>query len=206
MFERLRKIYREQPGEHIFKPETPYERFPVIKLGLVFSMPLLRLLQKINIKFNPFYLSITGLLCNTLAGVSFSQGYLIRGALLFFIAFIFDLVDGPWARLTNKQSMLFMEKFDPLCDRIGKVACFGGLCYYQPSILALIISYYLFEVYATLRLPDRFKNPRNWSFSPWEASFLILFMGPVLNMVHIFSALGITLLASSYIIKIFKRY
>lgn len=201
---RLKKIYQEQPGEHIFKPETPYERFPVVKSVLVFSLPLLRLLQKIKVRFSPTHITLTGLLCNIMAGVSFATGHLPQGALLFFTALVLDFVDGPWARLTNQCSN-FGKKLDPLCDKIGKASCFAGLCYHQPAIIGLIFSYYLLEFYATQVFPNRFSNPRNWSFSVWEVSFLILFIGPILNMVHFFSALSISLLAILYITKTIRE-
>jgi len=38
----IKNIYTEQPGEHIYKKDAPYQKFLFIKLGLIFSMPLLR--------------------------------------------------------------------------------------------------------------------------------------------------------------------
>lgn len=204
MFKRLKKIYREQPGELIFKAGAPYERLPAIKFGILFSMPLLRLLQRTRTKFSPIYLTLIGLFCNVIAGVSFATGHLAQGALLFFAALVFDLVDGPWARHTNKHVSL-MKKFDPICDRIGKASCFGGLVYGQPETAVFVAYYYILELFAVYLLPNRFSNPRNWlSFSAWEASFLILFVAPILNMLHIFLPLSVGLLHISYLIKIIK--
>jgi len=210
MKEKILKIYQQQPGEKIYKPEAPYERFLFVKIGLIFSMPILRLLQKINIRFHPLYLSASGLILNIIAGLLFGAGYLKLGALAFFMAFIFDLLDGPWARLTN-QSSSFTLKFDHFCDRVGKLACFIGLWYSQFYLSGLvlvgsawIIIYYSNEIYATLFLPTRFANPRNMSFSVWEASFLIFIIGPILNMCNIFLPLAVVFLYLLYIIMALK--
>ncbi|MHA1968546.1 MAG: CDP-alcohol phosphatidyltransferase family protein [Candidatus Hodarchaeales archaeon] len=201
----INRIYKEQPGEHIYKPHEPYERLPVIKLGLIFSMPILRLLQKINIRFHPSILSAFGLLFNILAGLFFGIGYLKLGSLSFFIALIFDLLDGPWARLTNQMSS-FAIRFDHFCDRIGKIACFVGLWYNQYYLtdtaflgLGLIAIYYLNEAYATKFLTYRFKNLRNMSITVWEITFMIFVIGPILNMVNVFLPFAIILLFLIYL-------
>ena len=211
MKEKIYKIYKQQPGEHIYKPEEPYERYPAIKLGLIFSMPILRLIQKINIHFHPSYLSAIGLLFNILAGLFFSLGYLKLGSLSFFIALVFDLLDGPWARLTNQVST-FTVNFDHFCDRVGKIACFTGLWYNQYYLtdmgllgLGLIGIYYLNEFYATKFLPFRFKNPRNMSISVWEITFIIFVIGPILNMVNIFLPFAIILLYFIYLFMTIKK-
>jgi phosphatidylglycerophosphate synthase len=203
----LNKIYHEQEGEHIFKPDAPYERFPVIKLGLIFSIPLLRLLQRLNIHFHPSILSLIGLFLNFLAGFCFIIGQLIPGAFSFFFALVFDLLDGPWGRLTGQESS-FTKRFDPICDRIGKFACLSGLWYGQffltgYGLIGLIwfFIYYIVETYATVFLPTRFSNPHNMSFSVWEVSFLILFIGPVLNQVRVLLPLSIILLWVLYLYK-----
>jgi len=210
MKDKIYKIYKQQPGERIYKPHEPYERFPVIILGLIFSMPLLRLLQRINIRFHPSCLSAIGLLFNIIAGLFFGLGYLKLGALSFFIALVFDLIDGPWARLTN-QSSSFTLRFDHFCDRVGKFACFAGLWYNQYYLtdmallgLGLIAIYYLNEVYATKFLTYRFKNPRNMSISVWEITFIIFVIGPILNMVNVFLPFAIILLFLMYLYMTIK--
>lgn len=201
----LKKIYKEQPGEHIFKEGVPYESYPAIKFYLVFSMPFLRLLQKINIKFNATYLSFCNLFFSILAGLFFILGMLPQGAICFCIAIIFDLVDGPWARLNNCYS----EKnhfTDCICDRIGKLACFFGLWYNQfyltgDSLLGVfcIATYYTVELYAQFFLKDRFTNLSYPRFSVWEISFIIFFIAPVLNLVKPLLLFSIFLLIILYI-------
>lgn len=205
--DRLNKIYLEQENEHIFKPEAPYERFPVIKLALIFSMPLLRLLQRFDIHFHPSILSFIGLFLNFLAGFCFIVGQLTLGAFSFFFALIFDLLDGPWGRLTDQESV-FTKRFDSICDRIGKFVCLFGLWYGQFFLTGYgfigfiwFFIYYIIEAYATVFLSTRFSNPRNMSFSVWEVSFLILFIGPVLNYVRVLLPLSIILLWILYLYK-----
>ena len=77
-------IYKEQKGEKIFKKEAPYEKFFFIKLGLIFSMPLLRLICKSKFIFNPKILSTIGLFSNIFGAISFALNQLIIGAIFYF--------------------------------------------------------------------------------------------------------------------------
>lgn len=199
----ISNIYKPKPEEQIFKSDIPYEYFPVIKIGLIFSMPLLRLLQKINIKFHPSILSFGNLFSCITAGIFFSQNLLLFGALFFFIALIFDLLDGPYARLTNQYTS-FVKWFDPICDRIGKLVCFIGLWYgiYYTSGqgwtgIFWIGFYYTLELYATFFLQDRFSNPMI-PFSVWEVSFIIFVVAPSFNIVELLLPVGVVLLICLY--------
>jgi len=209
---KIKKIYTEQPGEHIFKKDAPYEKFIFIKLGMIFSMPLLRLICKTKIRFHPSILSAIGLLSCIFGGISFAYNYLIIGAIFFYMGLVFDLVDGPYARLTNQYSP-DIKRFDSICDRIAKATCFMGLWYsqfYLKDIWYLgftwILIYYLIEAYATKFLPDRFVDTRNVTFTVWEVSFLIFIVGPVLNLVYYMLPLSVILLGILYIFKSYKKY
>jgi phosphatidylglycerophosphate synthase len=209
---KIKKIYTEQPGENIFKKDAPYEKFLFIKLGMIFSMPLLRLILKTKLRFHPSILSALGLSSNVLGGISFAYNQLIIGAVLFYLGLVFDLVDGPYARLTDQYSSE-IKRFDSICDRIAKASCFLGLWYSQYFLKDIwylgflwIMIYYLLEVYATKFLSDRFVNTRNVTFTVWEVSFLIFIVGPLLNQVYYVLPISVFLLGMLYIFKSYKKY
>ena len=205
-------IYKEQKGEKIFKKEAPYEKFFFIKLGLIFSMPLLRLICKSKFIFNPKILSTIGLFSNIFGAISFALNQLIIGAIFYYVGLIFDLIDGPYARLTNQYSSN-IKRFDCICDRISKASCFLGLWYSQFYLIGAwhlgfiwIIIYYLLEAYATKFLPDRFINTNKITFTVWEVSFLIFIMGPILNIVYYMIPISVLLLGILYIFKSYKKF
>ena len=207
----LDRIYKEQEGERIFKPDAPYEKFISIKLGLMVSMPLLRLLQYGKIKIHPSVFSVLNLLFCVAAGLAFASGYLFDGAVCFYLALVMDLIDGPYARLTGRYTDA-VKRNDYICDRLGKFVCFIGLWYSQyylngfPGIGGLFIfAYYLLEVYATEMLPDRFRDNYRITFTVWEVSFIIFVVGPALNMVSFFFPLAVVLLGVLYIFKSIKK-
>ena len=136
-------------------------------------------------------------------GKPFDQ--LIIGASLFYMGLVFDLLDGPYARLTDQYSPK-IKKFDIICDRIAKASCFLGLWYSQYYLkdiwhigFILILIYYSLEAYATKFLSDRFVNTRNITFTVWEIALLIFIIGPILNLVYYVLPISVILLAILYI-------
>lgn len=205
----LKKIYREQNSEQIFKPDAPYEKYPVIMFGLIFAMPILRFIQRY--RFNPVLLSYGNLFSNILACICFMTSYLVTGALFFFTGVIFDLLDGSYARLTNQYNDK-LKKIDNMIDRVGKLFCFFGIWYGQYYLTGdvfsgtcFVVTYYILEIFATVFFKDRFTNPSYPRFSIWEISFLIFFVAPIFNIVHLVLPSCIFLLWCLYGYIYFKK-
>ena len=116
----------------VYKDDAPYQKYPVIKLGLLFAFPILRRIQHYN--FNPALLSYGNLVSCIIACVCFMTHHLVLGAFFFFTGVIFDLLDGSYARLTNQYS-ISLKKLDNRIDRIGKLFCFFGIWYSQYYII-----------------------------------------------------------------------
>lgn len=77
----------------------------------------------------PNQLTLAGLLINFLAGLIFATGHLILGSLVLLVASFGDLLDGPLARSTGKETT-FGAFLDSTVDRYSDFFIFGGLAFY----------------------------------------------------------------------------
>ena len=111
-----------------FIPEE--ESWTAIVFGRIFAVPIARLLAKLPIKINPNAITIFTMPFALLAAFFFFKNFLILGAVFFLISYIFDCVDGMYARLTNTSSE-FGAKLDNYVDRINHFSMYLGLWYSQ---------------------------------------------------------------------------
>jgi CDP-diacylglycerol--glycerol-3-phosphate 3-phosphatidyltransferase len=84
-------------------------------------------------KIAPNYLTFIGLLINSGAAVAFGYGQFRWGAVIIFMAGIFDMTDGRVARVTNKVSS-FGGFFDSVVDRYSDLALYFGLLVYYARV------------------------------------------------------------------------
>lgn len=97
--------------------------------------PLLNLIVRIFAlsKITPNHLTFIGLMFNSAAAVAFGYGQFLWGAVIIFLAGIFDMTDGRVARVTNKVSS-FGGFFDSVIDRYSDLALYFGLLVYYARI------------------------------------------------------------------------
>ena len=78
---------------------------------------------------HPNFFTFFGLVVNTAAAVAFGYGHFFTGGLIILGAAVFDLTDGPLARLTGRVSR-FGGFFDSVIDRYSDLALYFGLLVY----------------------------------------------------------------------------
>jgi CDP-diacylglycerol--glycerol-3-phosphate 3-phosphatidyltransferase len=84
-------------------------------------------------RINPNALTFLGLIINIVAAWQFARGRFLIAGLVVIGAGIFDLVDGPVARTTNRVTR-FGGFFDSVIDRYSDLALYMGLLVYYASI------------------------------------------------------------------------
>ncbi len=82
---------------------------------------------------NPNWLTFTGFVINVFAAYLFAYGYFRWAGVVIFMAAIFDLTDGPVARMT-KQATPFGAFFDSVLDRYSDLILLIGLLIYYGRI------------------------------------------------------------------------
>ncbi len=75
---------------------------------------------------SPNQLTLAGAALNFVTGIVYAKGYLIFGGFLLLLAGLGDLLDGPLARTSGKQSS-FGAFLDSTVDRYSDFFIFGGL-------------------------------------------------------------------------------
>jgi CDP-diacylglycerol--glycerol-3-phosphate 3-phosphatidyltransferase len=84
-------------------------------------------------RIHPNALTFVGLAINIIAAWQFARGRFLTAGIVVIIAGIFDLVDGPVARSTNRVTR-FGGFFDSVVDRYSDLALYFGLLVYYASI------------------------------------------------------------------------
>ncbi len=84
-------------------------------------------------RIHPNALTFIGLVINIIAAWQFARGRFLAAGLVVLAAGVFDLVDGPVARETNRVTR-FGGFFDSVIDRYSDVALYFGLLVYYASI------------------------------------------------------------------------
>jgi CDP-diacylglycerol--glycerol-3-phosphate 3-phosphatidyltransferase len=84
-------------------------------------------------RIHPNTLTFLGLAINIVAAWYFAQGRFLAAGVVVIVAGIFDLVDGPVARSTNRVTR-FGGFFDSVLDRYSDLALYFGLLVYYASI------------------------------------------------------------------------
>ncbi len=88
---------------------------------------------------NPNILTFIGFSINVYAACLFAEGRFLHAALTVILAGVFDMSDGPVARITN-QATPFGAFFDSMMDRYSDVVLFIGiLVYYARAGLVLYV-------------------------------------------------------------------
>jgi CDP-diacylglycerol--glycerol-3-phosphate 3-phosphatidyltransferase len=82
-----------------------------------------------NTPLTPNMLTLTGFALNLVVGLVIATGNLFWGAVLIFVAGVFDLLDGALAKVKNQMSP-FGAFLDSFVDRYGEAAMYGGLLVY----------------------------------------------------------------------------
>lgn len=191
MLEKLKKIYRENPDE----PFLGQDSLICMLTAFWVVMPIVRLMQKLKMKIHPNVITIISLLFILYAGYCFFVGQLIIGAVLYFVYFLGDVLDGKWARLTKQTSKIGV-KLDHWASIIGNMGMFFGLWYSQYYLannwllgLSLITTYYMFEVFLLILVKnERYKtifSPSSSYYSLQEEGFCLFFISPILSALTI---------------------
>ncbi len=95
---------------------------------------LVRLVNALSLsRIHPNALTFIGLGINIVAAWQFARGHFLAAGLIVFGAGVFDLVDGPVARQTNRVTR-FGGFLDSVVDRYSDLALFMGLLVYYASI------------------------------------------------------------------------
>ncbi|HYM12948.1 MAG TPA: CDP-alcohol phosphatidyltransferase family protein [Bryobacterales bacterium] len=84
-------------------------------------------------RINPNLLTFLGLVINIVAAWEFARGRFLAAGLVVICAGVFDLVDGPVARASNRVTR-FGGFFDSVLDRYSDLALFMGLLVYYARI------------------------------------------------------------------------
>ena len=105
-----------------------------LKINLIFEIPIIKILNIINIK--PNHISIFGLFLAMISSYFIANGNFILSPIFLLLSGICDLLDGSLARY-NKLVTKFGGVLDSTLDRFGEAAIFIGIAIY-------------FDIYATI--------------------------------------------------------
>ncbi len=108
--------------------------FKVLHSGVVRGLALTRL--------NPNVLTFIGFSINAVAAYLFAEGYFFKAGLTVILAGVFDLTDGPVARVTNRVTT-FGGFFDSVMDRYSDMILYTGLLVYYArngSVLYVVVT------------------------------------------------------------------
>lgn len=208
----IKKIYTEQDDEN-FIPKR--DCLVTIIWHNIIGIPIIRLMQKLQLKFHPNLITIFSLPFGLLAGYFFFINQLLYGAIFFAINMLIDSFDGKWARLTKQTSELG-AKLDFHIDRIAKGSMYFGIWYSQFYLIGqwllgtfFIGIHFVGEVFRVLFIKDtRYKTiiPHVYSYySQFEEAYLTFFFAPLFGIVQILLPIAIILTWISYMILFIKQ-
>jgi phosphatidylglycerophosphate synthase len=212
MLNRIRNIYTERPNEHFLKGK---DNWAPLVFGHPFSIPLLRLMQKLHLKTHPNVITLANFLPILAAAYFFFCDKLLIGAFCYLGYFIVDGLDGKWARLTGRTSELG-EKLDSYLGTLGNLAMYIGLWYSQYYLAddwltgAGIISAHYIVVVAIgifIRQPHYktiFPKVRSY-YSPQEEGVGTFFVAPLFNVVTILFPLLVLFQFISFVILLVRQ-
>jgi len=123
----IKNVYTNREGEN-FIPER--EDWTAIVFGRIIAIPIVRGLVKLPIKINPNFLTFLTTPFALIATYFFFNNLLLYGAIFYLISYIFDCLDGMYARLTNTSSE-YGAKLDNYVDRINHLFMYFGLWHSQ---------------------------------------------------------------------------
>ncbi len=213
MLNKIRNIYTERPNEHFLKEK---DNWVALIFEHPFSMPLIRLMQKLNLKIHPNVITFATLPLILFTAYSFFDSKFLIGAFCYLGYFIVDGVDGKWARLTGKTSK-FGERLDHYyVGPLGNLAMYFGLWYSQYYLKgdwliggSIIFAHYIIVVlmWKSLQQPyyrTIFQRVRSY-YSLNEEGFGTFFFAPLFNVVNILFPVLVTLSLISFIILLIRQ-
>ena len=210
MVNKIKSIYIERPNER-FLGEDYLVSLPFV----LFTVPLVRLMQKLNLKIHPNVITLASFPVILTAAYFFFDGKLVIGALCYFIYYIMDNVDGKWARLTGKTSE-FGERLDYYVGAFGNLAMYFGLWYSQYYLKgdwliggSIVVAHYIIVVSMWIFLQQPYyrtifrRVPSYYSLQ--EEGFGTFFFAPLCNVVTILFPLLVMLQLISFIILLIRQ-
>lgn len=208
----IKEIYAEKDGENFLR-ENNFLTFMIFID--IFSILIIRLMQKLKLKTHPNIISIVSLLFVLNAAYLFFHNKLIIGALFFYMHYILDGVDGQWARLIHKTSKLG-ARLDIYIHIIGNLFMYLGLFYTQYYLKnnSFIGGFMILAHYMGVILSRSFINQNNHFtifkrvhlyYTSTEECFLTFFLSTLFNIVNILFPISIILTYISLTILIIKQ-
>jgi len=213
MLNKIINIYTERPNEHFLKKE---DCWVALIFAHPFSIPLIRLMQKLKLKIHPNVITIAALPLLLLTAYFFFDGKLMIGAFCYLGYFIVDGVDGKWARLTDKTSTLGERLDHYYLGPLGTLAMYFGLWYSQYYLQgewliggSIIFAHYIIVVSILVFLQQPyyrtiFPMVRSY-YSPDEEGFGTFFFAPLFNVVTILFPVLVMLQLISFIILLVRQ-
>jgi phosphatidylglycerophosphate synthase len=212
MLNKIRNVYTERPDEHFLKEK---DNWAPLVFEHVFSMPLLRLMQRLHLKIHPNVITLASFLIVLATAYFFFCDKLLIGAFCYLGYFIFDGLDGKWARLTNSTSELG-EKLDYYFGALGVLAMYLGLWYSQYYLAGnwltgtgIIAAHYIIVVAIGIFIQQPHYEtifPRVCSYySPLEEGFGTFFVAPLFNVVTILFPLLVLFQFISFVILLVRQ-
>lgn len=207
MLRRIRNLYAERVDEHFLKKEDSWITFV---FDYPFSVPLVRLMQRLNLKVHPNVITFATLPPIALAAYFFFTNNLAAGAFCYLAYFIGDGVDGKWARVTGQTSKLG-GRLDYFVGALGILAMYLGLWYSQYYSKGdwltggiIIAAHYIIVVCIRMFIKQPYYKtilPRVGSYySTLEEGVGTFFWAPLFNVVNILFPVLVALQLISFIV------
>ena len=142
------------------------------------------------------------------------QWNLFIGAIIFYFADVLDGIDGKLARKNNIKSE-FGAKLDRYSDSFRKVLAIGALIYSEQIydyrfLIGLTIFHYCLNYVKyqpnEIHLSKCHKHGLKSFYEPWDAMFLLLVIGPLVNQFLLFFVITLLLQMSKIIFHIILKY
>ncbi len=90
-------------------------------------LPIVFLLKKLRL--SPNTISTVGIIPSFIAAFFLASGWFVTGGIFILLGGIFDLIDGPLARMTNRTTK-FGALYDSTLDRFAELAMYTGIGYF----------------------------------------------------------------------------
>jgi CDP-diacylglycerol---glycerol-3-phosphate 3-phosphatidyltransferase len=102
-------------------PRWVENSFNKVLLPLVYLLKIFRL--------SPNTISTIGIIPSIVAAFFLASGWFVTGGIFILLGGIFDLIDGPLARMTNRTTK-FGALYDSTLDRFAELAMYTGIGYF----------------------------------------------------------------------------